>query len=216
MAMVEPVASAAVKHEVKKKAKKTVEQHVREKAVKRAQTRRAVNTAKNTVRKTRDRAQTFTGAHRIKSPHSYNVRRSHNLLIAAWVAGTVIISSALWNNNKESPQAVWKRMFAYQAAMIVLSWLSLIESLTGWAAMFGWLVTAAVALNEQENIVQTIARFGGGLSAPTPPYVGNNGNVKLDSYKQQYDSIIPRNNSASVQNTNTSEPAPTNNGPIFT
>lgn len=213
MAFVEPAAAAAtrkvaakkvVKKTVQDKAKNTVEQHYQEK-------RERANNRGKQIRNAASEARTRIGARRIKGPTSFSVRRSHNILLAAWIFGTVVIASALWNNNQETPQQVWKRMFSYQMAMVILSWLSLIESLTGWAAMFAWLVTGAVALNEQQNIVQTISRFGSGISNPNlNAQAGVQGPMKLSDYKTQIQSIIPRNNTA-VQNTNSSQPAPSEN-----
>lgn len=216
MAFVEPVAAAGARKvagkkiakKVEGKARKTVEQHIQEK-------RDRATKRGNAVREAVSEGRSRIGARRIKGPVSFNVRRGHNLLLAAWIVGTVVIASALWNNNEESPVQVWKRMFAYQMAMVILSWISLIESLTGWAAMFAWLVTGAVALNEKENIVQTISRFGSGISNPLTSGnlnadAGIKGPVKLSDYKKQIDSIIPRNNTA-VQNANTSQTAPPEN-----
>ena len=213
MAMIEPAAKAVASKELKKKAEKKVlakkpissREHdpVREKAQKREPD---FSGAKRKTRK-------FVSENRPrmwKAPHSYAVRKYHNMLIAMWFAGSLIIASEFLDQNNDSTK-IWKQMFAFQATMFILSWLVLIDVLTEIVAWFSVLVVIALSIapGRFSNIASVIAGFGNKNKISAPTNSGNNQRIQSELADFQKP-IINRNNIQNATDANNSIAPPQN------
>ena len=180
MSAVQSVAKAVAKKSLKEKAK--------------TQAKRAVTNATESGRKG---AQEFTRKYdSIRTPKTLKTHRSHNLLVAMWFVGTLIILSELVIDGVVSTD-VWKRMFAFQMTMFVLSWLVLIETFTVIVGWFSVLVVLALALapNRAKNIVDLISGFGN-KNTPTAK-TNSGGSAHLMANLAEFNKpIVQRNNQA--------------------
>lgn len=214
MAFIAPVAEGAAKkvatHEAKKTVKKKAEKTLAEKR-KKAVSKGGPLTGRKRVSSgsgpTNGKRHILPESARLmRAPHSYAVRKWHNSLIAAWAFGNVIIALNLFNDN-EDKRKVWSRFFAFNMTMVVLSWLVLLDALTEVVALFGWLIVIYLAVNERDNIVGMLQKFGTGqVTPPSSTDTSGGGNdVRAVALVHQ---MIPRNS-----NSNASTPIPTDTAP---
>ena len=195
MSAVEPVAKAVVKKSLKDKAKSQAKKV-------------ATNAAESGKENIRKGAKNFTRRYdSIRTPKTLKTHRSHNLLVAMWFAGTLIILSELVIDGVVSTD-VWKRMFAFQMTMFVLSWLVLIDTFTVIVAWFSVLVVIALALapNRAKNIADIITGFGN-KDKPTVK-TNSGGSAHLMANLAEFNKpIVPRGS----QTTSATDTAPAQN-----
>ena len=160
----------AVKKVVKNKAKEAAK-HRMEKP--QSESKKA---ASRVIKKTGE-ATTKAGT-RIKQEHgrlvkkataTYSVRRYHNILVAMWLTGTAILIASFFQNDNLVPLQKWKKLFAFQFAMFILSLLVLIQSLSKVVAYLSVAIVLAIAFTSKDDLLNTMNSFSNGL---TPPPIG--------------------------------------------
>lgn len=201
MAMMEPVAKEVAKKTVKKKVQDKAESTAKSKV-----SEKAKDTAKEAVSRGTKRTKQFVSKNRPKmwkAPHSYEVRKYHNLLIVMWAVGSLIIATEFLDPKNNSAK-VWKQVFAFQMTMFILSWLVLIDVFSEVVAYLSVLIVLAVGLapNRMKNIVTYIS----GWSNKTKPDVGtNSGNSQaIQTALAEFNKpLVPRTTDANTGNANT-------------
>lgn len=135
-----------------------------------------------------------------KATTTYSVRKYHNLLIAMWLTGTVILITSFFQNDKLVPMEKWKKLFAFQFTMFVLSLAVLIQALSKVVAMLSVVIVLAIALTNKDDITNTFNAFSNGL---TPPPIGTG--VAKGVQKQvpisDITPVVPRNTDNGSNNT---------------
>lgn len=207
MAMIEPVAKEVAKKTVKKKVAEKAESTAKKKV-----SEKVKEGTKEAVSRGSRRTKKFVSNNRPKiwkAPHSYEIRKYHNLLIVMWGLGSLIIASEFLDSKNDSAK-VWKQLFAFQMAMFILSWLVLIDVLSKVVAFLSVLLVLAVSIapNRMNNIASYIAGWANKSKPNVETNSGNNQAIQT-ALAEFNKPLVPRNTDITNAGTPTSPPQST-------
>ena len=170
MTIAATAAKAAVKKNVKKKAVESAKHRLEKpesenkKAAAKVLNKTGAVTKKVAKTGTRNYKRVVSNATK-----TYSVRSAHNLLMAMWITGTLILIAAFMQDDTLEPFKKWKKLLAFQFTMLILSVAVLVKSIAKPVSYLSVVIVLGVAFNHKNEIAAQFSAFTNGL---TPPPLG--------------------------------------------